>query len=426
MIDRALARAAERAQAAEISVSSRHSVTAEYEDDRLKNVAVAQTTDLGARVIVNGKLGAAHGTDPARADDVVSRAIELAEFGSDANFQFPAPNDHPAVNTFDPAVESIPKEDLVASGAEIRDLIKAYNHDIKAFAYVGWEAIDRRIVNSSGLDVSDRSTTCEIFGGGMLIRGTDMLNVYHGRSWRRPPAPPREIAEQAVEQFRLAERTASVSPKSMPVILAPRASTLLLLPLQLGYNGKNVLKGDSPLAGRLGDKIASEAFSLTDDATMDYAPRSAPFDGEGVARRRIPIIENGRLNAFLYDLETAGNAGVRSTGSGPGCGPSNLIISPGSVSFADMIAGTKEGILVHHVMGLGQSNIINGDFSVNVSLGYKIENGEIVGRVKDVMLAGNIYDALDRIEAIGSQPEWFMASHAPPIKLASLSVVAKS
>ncbi len=260
----------------------------------------------------------------------------------------------------------------------------------------------------------------------MLIRGTDMLTVYHGRSWRRPPAPPREIAEQAVEQFRLAERTASVSPKSMPVILAPRASLLLLLPLQLGFNGKNVLKGDSPLAGRLGEKIASHGFSLTDDATMDYAPRSAPFDGEGVARRRTPIIENGRLDAFLYDLETAGNTGVESTGSGPGCGPSNLLISPGGVSFADMLAGTREGLLVQHVMGLGQSNIMNGDFSVNVSLGYKIENGEIVGRVKDVMLAGNVYDALHQIEAIGSEPEWFMANHAPPIKLASLSVVAKT
>ncbi len=426
MIERALERAAQRAHAAEVSLSSRHSVAAEYEDDRLRNVTVAQTTDLGVRVIANGKLGAAHGTDPARAEDIASRAIELAEFGSDAKFQFPATSDHPAVKTFDPAVEAIPKESLVADGAEIRDLVKAYNKDIKVFAYIGWESIDRRIINSSGLDVSSRSTACEIFGGGMLIRGTDMLSVYRGRSWRRPAARPPEIAEQAIEQFRLAERTAAVAPKSMPVILAPRASTLLLLPLQLGLDGKNVLKGDSPLAGRLGEKIASDGFSLTDDATIDYAPRSEPFDGEGVARRPIPVIENGRLNAFLYDLETAGKAGVESTGSGPGCGPSNLLIAPGTVSFADMIAGTKEGLLVHHVMGLGQSNIINGDFSVNVSLGYKIENGEIVGRVKDVMLAGNIYDALHQIEAIGSEPEWFMATHSPPIKLASLSVVAKS
>jgi PmbA protein len=90
-----------------------------------------------------------------------------------------------------------------------------------------------------------------------------------------------------------------------------------------------------------------------------------------------------------------------------------------------MIEGTREGILVEHVMGLGQSNIMNGDFSVNVSLGYKVENGEIVGRVKDAMLAGNVYDALTRIETVGSEAEWTWSMHVPPIKIDALSVVAK-
>jgi len=90
-----------------------------------------------------------------------------------------------------------------------------------------------------------------------------------------------------------------------------------------------------------------------------------------------------------------------------------------------MVKGTPEGLLVDHVMGLGQSNIMNGDFSVNVSLGYKIENGEIVGRVKDAMLAGNVYDALPRIEAVGSEPEWTHSFCTPAVKIGALSVVAK-
>ena len=79
-------------------------------------------------------------------------------------------------------------------------------------------------------------------------------------------------------------------------------------------------------------------------------------------------------------------------------------------------------------MGLGQSNIINGDFSVNVSLGYKIERGEIVGRVKDAMLAGNAYDALMHISAIGDTPEWVSgwgAMKTPPIQIERLSVVGR-
>jgi len=426
MIEQALEIAAKRAQGAEISLTTSRFTNAQYQDDKLKHVWVSQSTHLAARVIVNGKLGRAHTTDPQKVESVVARAIELAQFGSEADYQCPGPADFPQVKTYDPEVESIPKQDLVAVGAEMLDLIKTYNNDIKVSASAGWSVDERRLINSSGLDIRDQGSFYGIGIGGELIRGTDMLAVYLHRDWRTPVADPRDLAERAIEQFRLAERNVPLAAKSMPVILTPRASSLLLYSLQLGANGKNVLKGDSPLAGRLGEKLAADAFSLIDDGTIDYAPASGPCDGEGVARRRTPIIENGRLNAFLYDLETASKDGTKSTGNGPGCEPSNLVIPPGRMSLAEMIEGTREGLLIEHVMGLGQSNIMNGDFSVNVSLGYKIENGEIVGRVKDAMVAGNVYDALNRIEAIGSEPEWAWATCAPHLKIDALSVVAKA
>jgi len=94
-----------------------------------------------------------------------------------------------------------------------------------------------------------------------------------------------------------------------------------------------------------------------------------------------------------------------------------------------MIKGVQEGLLVYDVIGLGLGNPISGEFSVNVQLGYKIEHGEVVGRVKDVMLAGNVYDALKDIVAIGDRAEWldaFGGSHfIPPIQIGSLSVVAR-
>ena len=87
---------------------------------------------------------------------------------------------------------------------------------------------------------------------------------------------------------------------------------------------------------------------------------------------------------------------------------------------------TKEGLIVHNVLGLGQGNAISGEFSVNLQLAYKIENGRVVGRVKDVMLAGNIYEALKKIAAIGDKAEWTGGTLlTPPIQIESLSVVAK-
>ena len=131
---------------------------------------------------------------------------------------------------------------------------------------------------------------------------------------------------------------------------------------------------------------------------------------------------------YLYDLDTAGRAGAKSTGHGPDREPTNLIIAEGDTPYEEMVRGIDEGLLVHRVMGLGQGNPISGEFSVNVSLGFKIEKGEIVGRVKDVMLAGNVYDALNDIVTIGDRAEWVSAwftGRMPYLQIGKLSVVAK-
>ena len=425
LMERALELAMKKAQGAEVSLGRGRSVTASYEDDKLKRVNVSQTTHLGVRVIVQGKLGSAHTTDPQEANATVERAVALAEFGSEAKFDFPGAAPSRQVKTYDPVIEKTTSEELVAAGGQMLELVKAYNPEIKVGAGAGWSVGERRLINSSGLDISDQGSNYGAGVSGMLVRGTDMLFAGYHRGWRRKEIEPRQLAEHAIEQFRLAERTVGLATKAMPVIFSPRASYVLLMSLLMGINGKSVLKGDSPLAGRLGEKIASERFSLVDDGTIDYAPASGPWDGEGVPRRRTEIIKGGVLSSFLYDLDTAGKAGTTSTGHGPGCGTSNVIIPPGELPLAQMVKGTPEGLLVEHVMGMGQSNIMNGDFSVNLSLAYKIENGEIVGRVKDVMMAGNIYDALKRVEAIGAEPEWTGATCAPPILIGELSLVAK-
>jgi PmbA protein len=424
-MEKALALAMKKAQGAEVSLGRGRNASASYEDDKLKRVSVSQTTHLGVRVIVEGKVGSAYTSDPEEAEAAVARALELAEFGSEAKFEFPGQAPAAEVKLYDASIERIGKEELVAAGEQMLELVKAYNPEIKVGASASWGVGERRLVNSSGLDITDQGSSYGANVGGVLIRGTDMLFVGYGRGWRQKKIVPRELAERAIEQFRLAERMANVASKTMPVIFSPRASYVLLMSPLMGINGKNVLKGDSPLAGRLGEKIASDCFSLVDDATIDYAPASGRYDGEGTPRRRTEIVKDGVLACFLYDLETAGKAGAAPTGHGPGCGTSNVIIPPGELPLAEMVKGTREGLLVEHVMGMGQSNIMNGDFSVNLSLAYKIENGEIVGRVKDVMLAGNAYEALKRVEAIGADPEWTGLTCAPAIKIEALSAVSK-
>lgn len=425
MIERALELACKQAQAAEVTVTRGRTTSADYEDDKLKQACIAHTSRLAVRVIVDGKVGRAETTDPQDVEAVVARAVELAEFGSEARFGFPGPSAAAEVKTYDPEIERMSSEDLVAIGGEMLELVKAHNAEIKVFTGAQVAVDERRLLNSSGLDFSEQHSRFIIVAGGVLVRGTDVLYAHSHCDWRRRSATPREVAERAIEKFRLAERIAEVASGPMPVVFTPQLSLLLLQPIELAVSGKNVLKGDSPLAGRLGETLTSQQFSLVDDGTVDYAPASAPHDGEGVPRRRTEVIANGVLRSFLYDLETAGKAGTQSTGNGPGCATGNVVVPAGDVAYADMVASVREGVIVDNVLGLGQSNVMNGDFSVNISLGYKVENGEIVGRVKNAMLAGNVYDALNRIEAVGSKPEWYGAYCAPPIMIRSLSVVSK-
>jgi PmbA protein len=226
----------------------------------------------------------------------------------------------------------------------------------------------------------------------------------------------------------MAESIVPIHSGDIPVILTPSGVSVLLVTLTLALDGKNVLVGSSPLAGKLEQRIADERFSLVDNPLIDYAAKSSKYDGEGVPRQVTPLIEKGMLKHFLYDLDTAGKAGVETTGHGVDRQPTNRLIQRGDTPYEEMVGSIKEGLIIHEVMGLGQGNPISGEFSVNVLLGYKVESGEVVGRVKDVMLAGNVFDALNNVVAIGDDAEWvggWFGGSFPYVQIGKLSVVAR-
>jgi PmbA protein len=142
------------------------------------------------------------------------------------------------------------------------------------------------------------------------------------------------------------------------------------------------------------------------------------------------------LKNFIYDLQTAGMMGVKSTGhasrdfsSLPSPSVSNLVISPGKAGLAEMIKGIKYGVIVHDFLGAGQSNLLAGDFSANIALGYKIEKGKIAGRVKDVMISGNVYDLLrDQVVELSRDQEMVVSRGSfitPAIMFKDVCIAAK-
>jgi PmbA protein len=430
IVEQIIQKAMEQADAAQAIMTTQETSAVDFENDRLKSAESSQRTNIHVKVIKDGKVGASSTTDAGDIDGVVGRALEAAEFGSTVHFEMPGPEELNAVKIFDPELLPLQKPEMIRMGQQMMDMIKAYNPEILAGAGINRTVTRVEFANSKGVVYSEEHTNFDVGTGGQLTRGTDILFAGHSVAQKKRELDTEDVAARAIEYFRMAEKIVPIESRPMPVIFTPGGLIAILLTLGLGLDGKNVFLGASPLRDKLGQQIAHPGFTLIDDPTIEYGPHTSAFDNEGVVRKVTPLIENGVLRNFIYDLDTAGRAGQHPTGHGTNRSLTNLVMHPGEHSFEEMVAGIQEGLMVHEFLGLGQGNPINGEFSVNVFLGYKIENGRIAGRVKDVMLAGNAYSALKDITAISREREWVSGSSAwfsglfPYVQVGKLNVTA--
>jgi PmbA protein len=290
------------------------------------------------------------------------------------------------------------------------------------------------ILNSRGGRAAYTKSAFVISIEGVLIRGTDMLFVGDSECSCHPLSDTRAVAESTKRQLDWAKDTVAAPTGRLPVLFTPHGvANALITPLILAFNGKMVVQGASPLADKKGKQVLHPKLSIWDDATIEYRPESRCCDDEGVPSQRIPLLQDGVVLNFLYDLQTAGLAGTESTGSAsralgslPAPAISSLIIGAGEAEFEDMVADIKEGLVIEQLIGASQGNVLGGEFSGNVLLGYKVEKGRIVGRVKDTMISGNIYEVLKEGIALGRKPRWVGSSLlTPPILCPNVAVAAK-
>jgi PmbA protein len=202
--------------------------------------------------------------------------------------------------------------------------------------------------------------------------------------------------------------------RSCPVVLDPTVAASFVGVIGGAVGADAVQRGRSPLAGRLGEEVASEAFVLHDDGLVPEGIASSPFDGEGVPRRRTALIEAGRLHTYLYDTYTARRAGASSTGNAdrhgyrtqPSVSTSNLIVGPGSAGFEQLLGEAGEGVYVTDVTGLHSGvNPVSGVFSVGAS-GRAIRGGELAEPVREFTIASDLVSMLQAVRAVGAAPRW--------------------
>jgi len=334
----------------------------------------------------------------------------LVKYGEKCYFSdWPEPQSFHDVKLYSDTVGRLTEEEMVSACEEMTSGFVDYEKDLYTAAAACRSEVEAMLLTSSGIDITVPSSYWSLSGYAQRTEGTDMLQSFASRSWRRIEKEkfvPKKIVSEVVEDLENGRRTAKLSSGSYPAYLTPYATSRLLLgPLSIGISGSAVEKGGSPLKGRLGEKIFADVINVEDNPFIDYGPDSGVLDSDGVATSRKNIVENGVLKTFLYDWNTAAMAKAAPTGNSDCCA-SNYIVRPGAVSKQDLIGSIEKGIVLDNFIGLGQGNFGNGDFSCNVALGFLVENGEITGRVKDTMVSGNIYDLFKKNVVVAKDCDW--------------------
>jgi len=400
-----------------------------FDSGILKSAETKKKTGLCLRIVSDGRLGFSSTTDPSRLEDTVETARASAKFGKETGLVFPSAGALPGVETFDPAVAAYSQEEAVHEGRKAIDLLRESCPKARADVSLAVTHGTVRIANTSGLDISYTMTSLRHHIVAGIIEGDSILWIYEGGTFGDLTVRTDEYVRTIAE---LAGYSRTKAPKvtgNLPVLVTADVLPNLVEAIKRGVNGRSLVTGDSPLIGREGDTVLG-SVSITDNPLEAHAAGARPFDAEGTPSAATPVFDNGIFRTFLFDLDTAADCSRESTGNAlrtsltpPVPGFSNLVMSTGEMSRAEMIAGIDEGVIVHGVLGGGQSNLLAGDFALNVMLGFHVKHGEIAGRVTDTMLSGNVYEAFTGA-TLGSEGHRVNTMVVPDVLFPRLSVSA--
>jgi PmbA protein len=433
--------AGERAEEAEAYEERREGTAVRFHGGEIEKAASEAVVGRALRVIAGGRLGFAS-TAGGDEQSLVQAAVAAAAHGDPAPFHFPTLQDGAKASVFDPEIPGTPVDELIAWGEEAVRVIREEFPGLVVNVHLARGVTEVTVRNTAGGERHERRSYLSMGVDAEHVREGDIWLVYASRIVRRKADLDREaLLTELLRYLRWGKTVATPPTGTPPVLFSPTGMTVLLLPLMVGFSGLSVFLGTSPLKGRLGEHAFDRRLSIVDDGTIPFGPRSRAFDDEGLPTSRLPLVEDGVVQGFFYDLRAAALASAEPTGNGmkgsplggggfrnpPAPAPRNIVIQPGEGDLDELIRDMKDGLIVVDVLGLGQGNVQSGAFSNNVGVGFAVNQGRVVGRVKNTMIAGNAYDVLKQgVLAVGGEAEWVHGSvYTPPFLVQGVGVVAR-
>ena len=423
---------------AECTISEGEEFSAGVRMRELETLKEAGSRGMGLRILVGKRTGSAYTSD-FTADGIrlmVRQAMELAEVTTeDPHLGLPDPSE----------LGSIPG-DLSLYRADVARMETPFKINQALEAEAAALDTDPRIANSEGASFDTnlsrsifansrgfageyRSSSCSLSAVPVAKQGESMERDYwfslarSHEGLEKPADIGRIAAQRAIRRL----GAVKVDTQKVPVVFEPRTARSLLGNIFEAVHGESIYRQASFLAGKLGQKVASENLTVIDDGTIPGLFGTSPFDDEGVPTRRTVVIEKGVLSNYLMNTYTARKLGMKTTGNAArgitgnaGIGHGNLFMEAGEKSPEEIIRSVANGFYVTELMGFG-INIVTGDYSRGAT-GLWIRNGELAFPVSEVTIAGNLINMLQDLEYIGSDLEFRGSTAAPTLCIREMTV----
>ncbi len=403
-----------------------------FENDFFKSTEMSESEGYGLR-IKNSEEKEGFSCSNSLDESIVDKVLDLSHLGEQVSYDFPYynENEYSDMNLWNEEIININGNHLIEEASNIIDKHQATIPLVKTNIDITYGYKEYQLLNTSELDLNFKKTFYSVSVMGNLANNDQITDIYEFQVNNGQKFNLDFLSNELIQKFQLAQNNAKITSGEYPIIFTPKAMRSFINILLTGFNGKLIEKGVSPIIDRINKKIGVNELNIIDDKLNSYLTATAPFDGDGMPAQSKFLIKEGTILDGIYDIKTASRMGkqstansVRSYSSLPSISTHNIIVESGNSDLEKMIDSVKEGIIVDQFIGAGQSNVLAGEFSANIDLGFLIKNGEKVGRVKDTMINGNVFDMISKITSISSENITFGSSQFPYILFDQCSVVS--
>ncbi|HVT75496.1 MAG TPA: TldD/PmbA family protein, partial [Acidimicrobiales bacterium] len=404
----------------EAYVARSNSTSVRVFDAEIESLSTSQSEGVAVRVVRNGHMGFAYAgsLDDDVLQETLAEARDNAEFSEpDEWVGLPEPDGVPYVemDLWRDSLAAVPTEKKIDLALQLEKELKARDPRIMVVpvaAYSdGWG--EEAIASSLGISSWQRATQCVLSTYCVAVENGDTQTGFGFSVGRDHSALDldKTVGDAAARATRLLGAT---KPKSrrLPVILDPMVTDDFVSVIGYPLTGEALVKGRSLFANRVGESVGSPLVTLVSDPTDTRSLAADPVDAEGLASRRVPLIDKGVLTGFVHNSYTARRTGTHSTGSAvrsmktaPGVGCRAVTLEPGTKSQEELMADLGEGVLVLSVSGLHSGvNPVSGDFSTGAE-GVVFRNGQPAEPVREFTISSTLQRMLSDVTAVGNDVE---------------------